>query len=76
MTTKLELNDQDAQDFILFQKNYTNFRRLLDAGVFDMKCGKIILDFDSGSEIQNIQKIMNYHFTIKLSTTHSKEQGS
>jgi hypothetical protein len=50
----------------LCNKNYKQIKRLVDSGVFDLKGGRAILDFDTGGNIANIQKILTYHFVKQL----------
>lgn len=64
MSVKIELQPLAAEQFILFQKYYKQISKLIESDIFNIKNGKIILDFDAGGEIQNIQKVLNYRFTI------------
>ena len=68
MTSKdiiqVEMTEMDAKDFLTFQKYYINIKNMIDADIFSLKNGRAILDFDNNSTIQNIQKVLNYHFVI------------
>jgi hypothetical protein len=64
--TIIELNNEQVEFMSLCNKNYKQIKRLVDSGVFDLKGGRAILDFDTGGNIANIQKILTYHFVKQL----------
>lgn len=61
---KLELSEEQAEYMVLCNKYFKQIKRLYEANVFELKSGRAILDFDGGGEIQNIQKVLNYHFRV------------
>lgn len=60
----IDLTDEQLERMTKVNKNWANIEKLLDADVFNLKNGRAILDFDSGGNIANIQKVLNYHFKI------------
>lgn len=52
---KIELSEQDAIRFREFMKNYDAFNLLLERGVFDVKNGSVVMDFDKDSILQTIR---------------------
>lgn len=52
--TLIELSDQDAQLFVLFQRNYQKFALLVEHQVFDVKNGSAELHFDRKGDIASI----------------------
>lgn len=50
------LSEQDAQLFKEFQRNHYNFTLLMDKGVFNIKNGSAVLNFDSNGVISTIQR--------------------
>lgn len=63
---KLELEIKDAERFKTFQRYYEDFSLMVDAGVFDFKAGKAIINRDKEGIIQDI-RIEN----IKYKKKHS-----
>jgi hypothetical protein len=61
---QVEMTEDEAKAFILFQKHYFNIKKLIDSEVFSLANGRAILDFNSVGDIANIQKVLNYHFVI------------
>ena len=60
----VQMNEDEAKAFILFQKHYFNIKKLIDSDVFSLSNGRAILDFNSACDIANIQKVLNYKFTV------------
>lgn len=57
----IELTPQEAELFMSFRKNQDTFNVLLQAGVFDIRNGKAILNFDSTGNLEEIKfDIMRY----------------
>lgn len=52
---KIELNDQDAEKFLKFIEHYDTFSVLLDRGVFNVKNGSVVMDFDKNGTMQTIR---------------------
>lgn len=50
------LTETDAQKFRDFQLNYDNFILLITRGVFDIKNGSAVLNFDANGNITTIQR--------------------
>lgn len=59
----IEISEQEAREFAYFRKYYLQFGKLLHAGIFELREGRAILDFDSGGNIQNIKKELNFHYS-------------
>jgi len=60
--TIVQLNELDAQDFILFQKYYQQFRKLREVGVLEKGfTGQVILDVMFG-EIKNLKRVDTWHY--------------
>ena len=59
----IELSELDANDFILFQKHYVQFKQLLDEGVFDIKGGNATIDFDDSG---NINRVIRQLYSKKI----------
>lgn len=53
---KIILSEEDAKRWIEYQKNYVTFVLMLERGVFDIKNGSALLNFDSQGILQNIQR--------------------
>lgn len=53
---KIILSEEDAKKWIEYQKNYVTFVLMLERGVFDIKNGSALLNFDSQGILQNIQR--------------------
>ena len=58
----IELSTEQAQFLTLCQKHYQNIKLMVQTGVFDLKCGRAILDFNESGQIKNIKKELDYHF--------------
>lgn len=54
-TVLVTLDNSQAEQFKLFQKNFVLFQKLEEHGAFDMQFGKIVLNIAFG-ELQNIVK--------------------
>lgn len=52
--TLIELSEQDAKLFVLFQQHYEEFALLVDNRVFDVKNGSAELHFNRGGQIVSI----------------------
>lgn len=52
--TSIELSSQDAALFVSFQKNYDTFMTLKDSGVFDIRNGTAVLNFDNNGTLTDI----------------------
>jgi len=50
----VELSELDAEQFLLFQKYYNQFREMEAEGVFDVRGGSAIIDFDESGGISRI----------------------
>lgn len=60
------LEPLEAENFILFQKYYLQFQKMLDKGVFEKEfTGRVVLDVLNG-DLKNLQKITNFHFEIRI----------
>lgn len=55
METTIILSEQEAKQFLLFQKYYDVFEKLSESNAFNMEFGKVTLNFAWG-ELQNIVK--------------------
>lgn len=64
--TEISLTDEDIKLFIAFQANYATFKVLCASGVFDLKNGKAIINFNSEGELSDIE--LQYHTFKKFST--------
>jgi hypothetical protein len=53
---KIILSEEDAKRWIEYQKNYNTFVLMLERGVFDIKNGSALLNFDNQGILQNIQR--------------------
>ena len=63
---KIELDEYEANEFVLFRKYYFQFNKMLEKGIFEKDfTGRVILDVMAG-DVKNLQKIMSYHFQIKV----------
>jgi hypothetical protein len=51
---KIELSEADAKLFLDFQKNYETFSTLLQAGVFNIKNGNAVVNFDRDGILREI----------------------
>lgn len=62
----IELSEEDAKLFALFEKYYLQFKKIIDQDVFDKDfTAKVVLDVHYGV-IRNLQKILNYRFDIRI----------
>lgn len=52
---KIELTEDNAVKFREFMKHYDTFSLLLERGVFAVKNGSVVLDFDKNSTLQTIR---------------------
>lgn len=62
------LTETDAQRFKEFQLNYENFMLLVNRGVFTIKNGSAVLNFDSNGKLTTIQRadmLYNAHIENK-----------
>jgi len=58
---KLELTIEDAEKFKRFQRYYNDFSLMVDAGVFDFKSGKAIINRDKDGALREIRfEIIKY----------------
>lgn len=65
------LTENDAVRFKEFQQNYDNFMLLINKGVFEIKNGSAVLNFDSNGKITTIQRadmLYNSRIEKKFST--------
>ena len=53
-TIKIELSELDARMFMEFQKNYETFSTLLQSGVFNIKNGNAVINFDKEGVLREI----------------------
>ena len=60
MTTVVDLTDQDARDFIEFQKKRKFFELLTHYKVFDIRSGSCTIHFSRLGEVVGIQKVEEY----------------
>jgi hypothetical protein len=58
---KIELTNEEALMFRKFQEHYEDFALLYEAGVFNVKNGHAVLNFDSNGTLITIEfKILGY----------------
>lgn len=58
---KVELTPEDALMFKKFQEHYADFAILYSSGVFNVKNGHAVLNFDSNGTLVTIEfKILSY----------------
>lgn len=50
----VELSELQAERFVQFQKYYSEFSILVEAGVFDLKGAQAVIDFKDDGEIQDV----------------------
>lgn len=50
------LSEEEAKKFVEFQRNYATFMLMLEKGVFTIRNGSAILNFDHLGILQNIQR--------------------
>ena len=55
LTTPVYLTDEQAKEFLLFQKHYDMFKKIDEAKISDVKFGKVTFNIAFG-KIQNIVK--------------------
>ena len=55
-TITLFVSEEEAKKFIEYQKNFLMFNLLLEKGVFNIKNGSAVLNFDNEGVLQNIQR--------------------
>lgn len=67
-TVKIELNAQEAQEFIAWQEHHDLFKKLLDLGVFGVRNGSAELHFDAQGALSNAK----LHFTVFNRVVHTK----
>ncbi len=60
--TPIYLNKLAAEQFVTFQKYFNNFNKMVAAGLFDVKGGSAIIDFNQEGEVNNIKVVKSYHF--------------
>jgi len=60
MITTINLSEADAVLFAEFRKYQDNFQFMVENGVFDMKNGKITLNFDNTGNLLVIEKIQQF----------------
>lgn len=53
--TPIYLSDKDIQKFKEFLEHYALFSLLLERGVFHVKNGSVVMDFDRNSTLQTIR---------------------
>lgn len=53
--TPIYLSDNDIERFKAFLEHYALFNLMLDRGVFNVKNGSVIMDFDRNSTLQTIR---------------------
>jgi len=51
----VRMTEYEAQSFIEYQKNHLMFNILKDAGVFNVRNGKAILNFDAGGILTEVK---------------------
>lgn len=54
MPTPVDLTEEEATQFIAWRKYQNKFHELLEAGVFSIKGGKAIINFDWTGEIMQV----------------------
>ena len=58
----IELSQEEAVEFALFRKNYIQFRKFLEHGVFESNyTGKVVLDIKDG-RIREFDKGLRCHY--------------
>ena len=60
----VEMSELQAERFVQFQKYYTEFTILIEAGVFDLKGAQAVIDFKDDGQIQDVK--FNNVFRYKL----------
>ena len=60
----IELSPIDQEQFVLFQKHYKEFKEMIDEGVFDVKGGSAVIDFDCAVNISRIIRQLYSHGTF------------
>ena len=63
----VELSTLQAEQFVSFQKHYIPIVELIREGIFDIRGGRGIIDFNDGGGIDRVIKIL-YSKNKKLST--------
>jgi len=63
MITTIDLSEADALLFAEFRKYQDNFQFMVENGVFDMKNGKITLNFDNAGNLLVIEKMQQFRRT-------------
>lgn len=71
----IELSDRDARLFKEFQRHYETFDLLLSRGVFDVRNGSVILDFDKNAQMQTI-RFTGYMFSRRHETEQFTQPSS
>lgn len=64
---KISLHKEDAERFKKFLEHYEKFNLLLDRGVFEVKNGSVVLDFDKNSVLQTI-RLTGYMYSRRHET--------
>lgn len=54
----IELSDDEARQFIQFQKYFIEFYKLVDSGVFNLKGTQVTLHFDADGKIRMVEKVV------------------
>jgi hypothetical protein len=54
--TTIFLIPEEAKKFLEFQKNYKSFMLLLEKGVFNIRNGAAVINFDSNGQISTIDR--------------------
>lgn len=68
---KIELSDDDAKKWLLFQKHYGTFMVLVSAQVFEQKNATINLFFDQNGILQTVHREDNLYRRSMISTGNS-----
>lgn len=53
-TIKIEISELDARLFLEFQKNYDTFSTLLQSGIFSIRNGNAVINFDKEGVLREI----------------------
>lgn len=71
MAITVELTDEQAALFILFQKNYHTIAFMIANGVFDIPIGEAILKFSRGGKLVAVEKHVVAYVPKELSPLNS-----
>lgn len=59
-TTTVSLTDEEALQFVQFQKHYSLIQLLNTLGIFDIKSGYVTIHFDGMGRIGSVDKWQHY----------------